>query len=521
VIQQEHFDHVIVGGGAAGCVVAARLSEDPDRRVLLLEAGASDTAPPANMIPPLDAFKLPRGEHDWSDLTVPQAELNDRQVPISAGRVLGGGGAINFLAWFRGARQDYDGWAERGMNGWDWPQVLPCFRRSEDSQLGASDLHGVGGPIAVTTARDINPMSLAFVTSCVESGLELNRDFNSGDIDGVGLLYSNVRNGERNSAARGYLSPVLNRPNLTVRTGAHVRRVLSARQVVKGVLYTKGAKDWHAVDTDSVVLCAGALRSPQVLMLSGIGPAQHLRDSGIGVVMDLPGVGANLHDHPSVPVVWPVIRGVTWNDAYTAENLAAYKERRRGPLASIGQVSAFLRCGDTDTDVANIQLITSLSDFTGGTDPSFSCLTILLTPRSRGTIRLRRDDPTGAPLVDPNYLADPKDRQTLLDSLQRILEIGNSPVLRTFIGSSRTPAFGSDDGALARYVRGSLHSAQHPVGTCRAGTDGGAVVDPELRVHGMEGLRVIDASIMPVVTRGNTHAPSIMIGERGSDFLLR
>jgi choline dehydrogenase len=302
---------VIVGGGAAGAVVAARLTENPGRRVLLLEAGPADTTPSAKAIPPLGVFQLQRGEFDWCDVTVPQAELNNRRVQISAGRALGGGGAINYMAWFRGARQDFNGWADRGMKGWGWQEVLPRFRRGEDSELGESALHGTGGPIAVTTPRDVNPMNLAFVTAGVEAGLDLNRDFNSGDPDGVGLMYSNIRNGERDSAACGYLTAALGRPNLTVRTGALVKRVLLRGQTAAGVRYTDSAGESREAHAATVVLSAGALRSPQLLMLSGIGPADHLREAGIDVAADLPGVGANLHDHPLGIVVWPVVRGVT------------------------------------------------------------------------------------------------------------------------------------------------------------------------------------------------------------------
>ncbi|MEU0073832.1 GMC family oxidoreductase N-terminal domain-containing protein [Streptomyces sp. NPDC006332] len=518
--QHRHFDHVVVGGGAAGSVVAARLSERDGSHVLLLEAGPLDTTPANDLIPPLGVFQLQRGEFDWCDETVPQQELQGRTVPISSGRVVGGGGAINFLSWCRGAREDYDGWAERGMKGWEWEDLLPSFRRSEDNELGESVLHAQGGPIAVTTARDVNPMSLAFVTACVEAGLDINRDFNSGDMSGAGLVYSSIRGGER-SSARGYIIPAMDRANLTVQVGAVVQRLVLEGQRVAGVEYLDRSGRLTTVPTESVVLCAGALRSPQILMLSGIGPAQHLTDLGIEVAADLPGVGANLHDHPTVPVIWPVVRGRTWNDAHTEENIAAYAERRRGPLAVLAEVAAYLRCGEA-SDVPDIQVLPAAVDFSGGSERSLTCMVSLLTPASRGQIRLRSDDPTAKPLIDPRYLTEPSDRQTLAEGIRRLVEIASAPAFRAYIAEeprNLSPTAGFD--AVLGFVRRAMMSINHPVGTCRAGTDSLSVVDPELRVHGVDGLRVIDASVMPDITRAPTHAAAVLIGERGSELMAQ
>ncbi|WP_432198266.1 GMC family oxidoreductase [Streptomyces sp. bgisy027] len=516
--QHRHFDHVVVGGGAAGSVVAARLSERDGSRVLLLEAGPLDTTPASDLIPPLGVFQLQRGEFDWCDETVPQQELQGRKVPISAGRVLGGGGAINFLSWCRGAREDYDGWAERGMKGWGWDDLLPSFRRSEDSELGESELHAQGGPIAVTTPRDINPLSLAFVTACVEFGLDLNRDFNSGTLHGAGLTYSNIRNGER-SSTRGYLVPAMDRDDLTVQVGAAVQRVLLNRQRVVGVQYLDRSGRRTTVSTESVVLCAGALRSPQILMLSGIGPAQHLTDLGIEVAVDSQGVGANLHDHPTVPVTWPVVRGRTWNDAQTEENITAYAERRRGPLAVLTEVAAYLRCGQASS-APDIQVLPAAVDFSGGGERSLTCMVSLLSPASRGRIRLRSDEPTASPLIDPRYLTDPSDRRTLVEGIRQVMEIATAPAFRVYAGEQpRNISPAADFDAVLDFVRRTMVSINHPVGTCRAGTDNVSVVDPELRVHGVDGLRVIDASVMPHITRAPTHAAAVVIGERGSELM--
>ncbi|GAA5021369.1 GMC family oxidoreductase N-terminal domain-containing protein [Actinopolymorpha pittospori] len=497
-------------------MLAARLSENPSVRVLLLEAGPADTDP--RIAPPHGLFGgLLRGELDWSYDTVPQKWLGDRCVPTSAGRVLGGGGSINYQAWYRGHRSDYDGWATLGMEGWSFDEVLPAFRRSEDHELGASPLHGVGGPIPVTTPKDVNPLSLAFIAAGVEYGLPLNRDFNGAELDGVGPLYSNVRDGERYSTARGYLHPAMRRPNLAVRAGALVHRVLLDGTRATGVAYTDAAGAHHAY-AHSVILSAGAVRSPQLLMLSGIGPADHLADQHIPVVQHLPGVGVGLQDHPSALIGWPVVRGATWLDAFSNENQALYTEQRRGPLASIGQAGAFLRCGD-GAEAPDVELTPMLIDLLGNSAPGFSCMVTVLTPKGRGTVRLASTDPAAAPLIDPRYYAEPADRHLVVEGLHRTVEICESPIMRALIGPPSFPTT-TDDASLLKSARESTISINHPAGTCRAGEDEDSVVNPALQVHGITGLRVIDASVMPAIPRGNIHAPSVMIGERAADLIL-
>ena len=513
---RKHYDTIIVGGGASGCVLAARLSEEPERRVLLLESGGADTDP---AIPaPHGAFALQSGAFNWSDLTVPQEKLGGRQVMVSSGHVLGGGGTINFLAWFRGVPLDYDGWAKRGMTGWGWAAVLPFFRRAEDNELGASAYHGTGGPMPVTTAPDFSALSLAFITAGVEEGLDLNRDFNGARRDGVGPLYSNIRDGERVSAARGYLHPVLHRTGLTVLTGATARRVVVHNHAVTGVEYTDAGGRRTIAQSPSVVLCAGTLRTPHLLMLSGIGPADELAARGIEVVTDLPGVGHNLHDHPIVTAGWPVTRGETWADATSPENTERYATSRRGPLASIGQAAAFLRCGP-DAPAPDVQFTPMLMDFTTMALSGFSCIVTLLTPGSRGSVRLRPGDPHAAPLVDPEYLTDEADARRLIEGVRRALDLGSAASMRAFIGTENLPKADWDDTRMLSFVRDSLMSMNHPVGTCRSGTDDASVVDPELQVHGVRGLHIADASIMPDIVRGNTHATAVMIGERAADLI--
>ncbi|MFJ4467059.1 GMC family oxidoreductase [Streptomyces sp. NPDC089424] len=509
------FDLVIVGGGAAGSVLAARLSADPDRQVLLLEAGPADTDP--RIAPPHGVLNgLLRGELDWSYETVPQEQLGGRSIPLSAGRVLGGGGSINYQAWYRGHPLDYDGWAESGMKGWSWHEVLPSFRRSEDHEFGASDLHGTGGPIPVTTPKDVSPLSLAFIAAGVEYGLPLNRDFNGERLDGVGLLYSNVRDGERHSAARGYLHPVMNRANLTVRTGALVHRVLFRGTRATGVEYTDAAGTVVTVRANAVVLSAGALRTPHLLMLSGIGPADHLAGLGIDVLQDLQGVGAGFQDHLSALIGWPVVRGVTWPEAYgSAADRTLYARERRGPLASIGQAGAFLRCGE-GAPAPDIELTPMLVDLLGNSAPGFSCLVTLLTPRSRGAVRLASSDPTAAPVIDARFFEAAADRELVVEGMRRALELCDSPVMRALLGPPSFPT-ASDEAALLDAARAAIISTNHPAGTCRAGADEGSVVDPLLRVHGVSGLHVVDASVMPALPRGNIHAPTVMIAERAAE----
>ncbi len=402
--------------------------------------------------------------------------------------------------------------------GRGWADVLPLFRRAEDNELGASTLHGTGGPMPVTTPPDTNPLSLAFITAGVEEGLDLNRDFNGARRDGVGLLYSNVRNGERVSAARGYLHPVLHRTGLTVLTGATARRVVIQNRAVTGVEYTDAEGRRKIAQSPSVVVCAGGLRTPHLLMLSGIGPADELAAQGIEVVTDLPGVGHNLHDHPIVSVGWPVTRGETWADATSPKNSERYATSRRGPLASIGQAAAFLRCGP-DAPAPDVQLTPMLMDFTTMSLSGFSCIVTLLISGSRGSVRLRPDDPHAAPLVDPAYLTDEADAPRLIAGIRRALDLGTTPSMRAFIGPENLPKADWNDNRMMSYVQENLGSMNHPVGTCRSGTDDASVVNPELRVHGIQGLHIADTSIMPDIVRGNTHATAVMIGERAADLI--
>lgn len=511
------FDYIVVGAGAAGCVLAARLSEDPGHTVLLLEAG--DALEGAEFTTPALATQLQAGDASWywGDQTTPQEALGGRRVPMLAARALGGGSAINTMMWLRGHPLDYDAWKDAGATGWGWADVAPVFRRMEHFELGPDEHHGAGGPMVISVARDISPLGMAIVAAGAEQGLPVNPDVNGGSQEGVGLVQTNTRDGERHSVVDGYLKPALGRRNLTVATGSPVERLLFDGLRVTGVRL-RGGREVRV--RRSVVLSAGALRSPQLLMLSGIGPADHLREHGIDVVHDLPGVGRNLQDHPLVIGLWPLTKDTAAPNISSEESVRAYDLLRRGPRASYMLATA-LRCSDSSEPAPDLQYnFATVGPSELLPQPTIGCAAILLTPRSRGTVRLASADPTDAPLVDPRYLTDEPDRQKLIRGLAWMRDkLFTSPALLDLSGPPILPAPDLDEHSLAAHVDAQATSGWHMAGTCRMGTDEGSVVGPDLRVHGVEGLYVADASVMPVITRGNTQAPTIMIAERGADIL--
>ncbi|WP_222268032.1 GMC family oxidoreductase [Modestobacter marinus] len=520
----EEFDVVVVGAGSAGCTLAGRLSEDPSVRVLLLEAGGSDDVLEVQV--PAALYKLWRTRRDWNYATDPQPGLGGRELFWPRGKLLGGSSSINAMIYVRGAAADYDEWARlTGDEGWSYASVLPLFRRSEDNARGASKHHGVGGPLRVEDLRSPHPWSRAVVESAVAAGFPRNDDFNGARQEGVGLYQVTQKRGRRWSAADAFLRPALRRPNLTVRTGAHATRVLLSGSRATGVEYLQGGRRHTGHASAEVVLAGGAVNSPQLLMLSGIGPADHLRSVGVEVHADLPRVGAGLQDHPLVPTVWHVRSG---RSLFRAESPAGYAQwfgARRGPLTSnLAESGLFTRSSDQWAE-PDLQYHFLPVKFwrQAEVDPevdAFTAATVLVHVHSRGSVRLRSADPTWAPAIDAGYLTDERDLEALVTGVERSREFPSVGPLAKVLADEWSPG-GAVRGraALREKVRQTLESLYHPVSSCRMGTDDLAVVDPRLRVHGVDGLRVVDASVMPTLVRGNTNAPTIMIAERASDLI--
>ncbi|MEU5425622.1 GMC family oxidoreductase N-terminal domain-containing protein [Streptomyces olivoreticuli] len=508
-------DYVIVGAGSAGCVLAARLGADPGTSVLLLEAGRDDAVRAISV--PAAFSTLFRTEVDWDHRTHAQGELDGRELYWPAGKVLGGGSSINAMVYIRGNAADYDGWRARGLDGWGHRDVLPYFRRSEDNTRGADAHHGTGGPLAVSDLRDRHPLSEAFLAAAEAAGLTANPDFNGARQEGVGFYQATVRRGRRDGTARAFLRPAARRRNLTVRTRATVRRVVVERGRAVGVSAELEGRAREFRARREVILAAGAIGSPRLLLLSGIGPAAELAALGIPVVADSPQVGRNLQDHLTIGAGWEV-RGIrTLESALRPANVLRYVGARRGPLAShVVEAGGFVAAGDAPPHL-QLHAAPVLFDNHGLTPPPCPGFTIgvsLLTPESRGRITLRSADPAAAPVIDPCYGTGPTDLARLVDGLELVIGIGTTRPLNGHFGALYALS-GTDRGSLERWTRARADTLYHPVGTCAMGT----VVDAALRVTGVDGLRVCDASVMPVIPRGNTNAPTIMIAERAVDLI--
>jgi len=525
------YDYIIVGAGSAGCVLAARLSENPAARVLLLEAGPPDDADEIHI--PAALNLLFQSTFDWDFWTVPQERAAGRAIYWPRGRMLGGSSSMNAMIYMRGARHDYDTWRdEYGCTGWGYTDLMPYFRRAEDNSRGASAYHGAGGPLSVTDLKYRSPLTKAFTASARECGVAANDDFNGSRQDGSGFYQVTQRDGHRWSAADAYLRPAMSRPNLEVLTDARATQLVIEAGRAAGVRYLRrGAEELARAETE-VILAAGAIGSPQLLMLSGVGPADHLRDLGIGVRVDSPGVGANMSDHPVVTAMWETPRTAGLWEESTPANLARWRLRHSGPLTSnVAEAGGFSRTRPSlpAPDVQWHALPTPYRR-AGLGDPServFSLLIGLVEVGSRGQLWLRTADPRHKPAIDPAYLSDPSDIEPLAVGVRMAREFAAAGPLGKACRDELAP--GPDvrtDAQVREFIRRDLSTLYHPVGTCAMGGDSllaasklTSVVDPELRVRGVERLRVVDASVMPVVPRGNTNAPTIAIAERAADLI--
>lgn len=526
----DEFDYIVIGAGSAGCALAGRLSESGRHTVLLLESGGPDTNPWIH-IPVGYGKTFVNNDLMWQYSTEPSPGLNDRSIFTPSGRVLGGSSSVNGLVYGRGQREDFDNWRQDGNPGWGYEDVLPFFRRSERQQRGADEFHGADGTLGVSDCSDLNPLSRAFLQGALAAGYSANDDFNGAKQEGFGYFQMTARNGRRNSSAVAFLSGARKRTNLSVRTRAEVERLLVNNRTVTGVRYVVGDTRREARARHCVILSAGGINSPAILQRSGIGRGEWLREAGIEVVHELNGVGNNLHDHIQARLVLRTRRYATLNTKirnplHMISMGLQYALLRKGPMTASGaQAGGFVRTRpELDRpDVMVMFMPFSSTDYRKGLDTfaGFSISVMQMRPESRGCVRLRSADRAIAPVIQPNYLTDERDQQTLIDGLRVARKIAATDPLRQEIEREERPGPEVESGdQFMSFIRATAGSVYHPVGTCRMGGGVNAVVDSRLRVYGLKGLAVADASIMPSIVSGPTNATSIMIGERAAALIL-
>jgi choline dehydrogenase len=516
-------DYVIVGAGSAGCALANRLTEESNVGVLLLEAGGPDKQQKIQI--PAAFAKLFKTECDWAYDTEELEHMNGRRMFWPRGRVLGGSSSINAMIYSRANRSDHDRFGELGVEGWSYDDILPYYKKSENNERGPSEFHGVGGELNIADLRCVNPLTHRFVEAAQGAGLKYNIDFNGASQEGVGYLQVTQKNGRRHSAAAAFLKPILSRPNLKVETGAHVTRLLFDKNRVVGVEFVQEGRTEQARVNREVILSGGAINSPQTLMLSGIGPADHLRAMDIPIVADLPGVGQNLLDHLLIGVEYECRQPIGLHKADTVKNILNFLLFKKGPLtSSVGEAAAFLK---TDPCMAapNIELIFAPVFYmdNGFKNPDlhgFSIGVALQKPESKGHIKLKSKDPFVAPAIQPNYLASEGDLAACVEGVKLAREIFASKHFDRFRGKEWWPGEAAKtDGDFAEHIRQTAETIYHPVGTCKIGNDAMGVVDDRLRARGVEGLRVVDASVIPIQITGHTNAPTIAIAEKAADLI--
>jgi choline dehydrogenase len=532
-LSERNFDYIVAGAGSAGCAVAARLSESGRYNVLLIEAGPEDRNPWIHV--PLGGSRLfSNPKLSWLYESEAEPNLKGRALYQPRGKVLGGTSSINGMVYIRGNATDYDGWRQSGCDGWSYDDVLPYFKKAEHQERGADEFHGCGGPLWVSNQRVKHALADEFIASAQQLGIPPNPDFNGATQDGVGHFQTTTRGGRRWSTATAYLRPARGRSNLVVQTNALATRILMNGRRAVGIEFRTPAGTQSVLARREVIICGGTFNSPQLLQLSGIGPADLLQRLGIPVVHDLPGVGANLQDHLSVALIFKCRNPITFNDLTAgvwrrAALLLRYALFRSGPLASNGVYACAFCRSDKRLSRPDLQIVMlpwstrerTKSGLVMHPFSAFSIFPVHIHPDSRGSVRLRSSDPTATPAIRFNFLETENDRRTIVAGMKLSRQIAATAPLSLSVLEEFQPgsACVSDEELLA-YCRQSAISLYHPVGTCRMGTDPMAAVDPRLRVRGIDGLRVIDASVMPEIISGNTNAPTIMIGEKGADSIL-